>query len=366
MNSSAGEGAPSGKGLWRLQRKAGSTASSAGAPPSVSVIIPAYNQSEHLGDCLAAILTAGELGCEIIVVDDGSTDDTAAIARAKGVHVVASLTNRGPAAARNLGARHARGALLVFVDADVVLAADALSRLIETLCRAPFLDAVFGSYDSEPHAVGTISAYRNLLHHFTHQTAASEASTFWAGCGAVRRDAFETVGGFDEGAWLRYVEDIELGYRLRRAGCRIRNDNAILATHRKRWRLGSMVRTDILWRARPWSRLFLLGHGPLINDLNLRWSQRAAVALTASGAALAPVGLLAPEAVVIATTAVAAALVINAPLFAFLYARRGLWFALKCMPLHLVHHLSGAAGLILAWSEICTAAWPRHRRRIAA
>ena len=83
-----------------------------------------------------------------------------------------------------------------------------------------------------------VSQYRNLLHHFVHQEGNPEASTFWAGCGAVRRAAFDAVAGYDEARFRRpSIEDIELGYRLRRAGYRIRLDRDLQCTHLKRWRL---------------------------------------------------------------------------------------------------------------------------------
>ena len=78
-----------------------------------------------------------------------------------------------------------------------------------------------------PRLQGVVSQYRNLLHHFVHQHGNSEASTFWAGCGAIRRSVFEEMGGFDEQRFpTPSIEDIELGYRLRQAGHRILLDKA--------------------------------------------------------------------------------------------------------------------------------------------
>ena len=87
-------------------------------------------------------------------------------------------------------------------------------------------------------APGLVSQYRNLLHHFVHQQGDPEASTFWAGCGAVRRDAFDAVGGFDDGAFRRpSIEDIELGYRLRGGRATASASTAVSGTHLKRWTL---------------------------------------------------------------------------------------------------------------------------------
>ena len=96
-----------------------------------------------------------------------------------------------------------------------------------------------------------MSQYRNLLHHYVHQRGQIEASTFWGACGAIRRSVFEEVGGFDEERYPRCIEDIELGYRLRRAGHRIVLDKNLQGTHLKKWTLWSVIRTDVCCRAMP-------------------------------------------------------------------------------------------------------------------
>src|SRR3989442_4923268 len=123
-----------------------------------------------------------------------------------------------------------------------------------------------------------VSRYRNLLHHFVHQRGKPDASTFWAGCGAIRRHTFEEVRGFDAARFPRpSIEDIELGYRLRAAGHRIRLDPRLQGTHLKRWTLGSILRTDIAQRALPWSRL-ILKSGQAPPALNLTTGQPASAA----------------------------------------------------------------------------------------
>jgi len=105
---------------------------------------------------------------------------------------------------------------LFFVDADVVIAQARSSVSGASSPDIPSRRAVFGSYDARPSDGSMVSRYRNLLHHFVHQRGNPEASTFWAGCGAIRRSVFHEVGGFDAGRFRRAsIEDIELGYRLR-------------------------------------------------------------------------------------------------------------------------------------------------------
>jgi GT2 family glycosyltransferase len=314
------------------------------------IVVPVRNQSSEITACLDALDRAGATPDEIFVVDDASTDDTASVASARGVHVARREHRGGPAAARNTGVAVAGKAdIILFVDSDVVIASDVIRR-VKAALSDPTMAAVFGSYDAEPVAPGIVSRYRNLLHHFVHQRGSPEARTFWAGCGAVRYTAFLRLGGFDEAARWNFIEDIELGHRMSRAGMRIRLDKQLRATHLKRWTLSSMIRTDILYRARPWSHL-LLDDGAIPNDLNLTWSQRASVALSS----LACGGLL--VAPVFAQTALPAAIALsfvvalNWNLFGFLRRTGGTSFAALCVPLHVVHNCCAALGFGWAWSE---------------
>ena len=77
-------------------------------------------------------------------------------------------------------------------------ATDAARLFAQVFATEPDVSAVFGSYDASPPARGIVSEYRNLLHHYVHQTSGGLATTFWAGLGAVRREAFVAVDGFDD------------------------------------------------------------------------------------------------------------------------------------------------------------------------
>ena len=132
----------------------------------------------------------------------------------------------------------AKGDVVVFVDADVLPHADAFTTDPGAFEADPALTAVFGSYDDAPAEPGIVSQFRNLLHHHVHQQGAGEATTFWAGLGAVRADAFRAEGGFDAERYpLPSVEDIDLGTRLVADGGRILLDPLLQGTHLKRWTL---------------------------------------------------------------------------------------------------------------------------------
>ena len=93
---------------------------------------------------------------------------------------------------------------------ELIPVADALARIRAAFADDPGLTAVFGSYDDAPPG-GTVAAFRNLLHHHVHHRGAGPASTFWSGLGAIRRDAFLAVGGFDGERFPHpSVEDVDL------------------------------------------------------------------------------------------------------------------------------------------------------------
>ncbi|HEY7648341.1 MAG TPA: glycosyltransferase family 2 protein [Methylomirabilota bacterium] len=316
---------------------------------SLSMIVPVYNNPGDLRECLSTLAGQFTPDMEIIVVDDASTDDTASVASGLGARVIRLEKNSGPAAARNAGARQARGDILFFVDADVIVAPRTVERILKIFAARPDVAAVFGSYDAEPRAPGVVSRYRNLLHHYVHQHGQADASTFWAGCGAIRRDTFRAVGGFDDERFPRpSIEDIELGQRLRRAGHRILLDKTIQGTHLKRWSLGSLIRTDITRRALPWSRLILESKA-VPDTLNLVWRERVSAALVAAAIATLPFAVVWPRLFVLPVAALAVLLVWNRELYLFFFQRGGMWFALACIPLHLLYYVYSGLSYLYVW-----------------
>jgi hypothetical protein len=180
---------------------------------------------------------------------------------------------------------------VAFVDVDVFVHAETLGELVGAFAADCRVKAVFGSYDTNPRAHNFISQYKNLFHHYVHQTSHEHASTFWSGCGAVRRDEFFELGGFDASFKKPTVEDIDLGLRLRAAGHRIVLNKKAQVTHAKRWSLADMVKSDICDRAIPWT-LLILRSKSLPNDLNLTWSQRISAGLACGLIATLALGAL--------------------------------------------------------------------------
>jgi GT2 family glycosyltransferase len=313
--------------------------------PSVSLIVPVHNGESVLRACLERLGELDPPPDECIVVDDGSSDLSRFIARAAGMRVISTGAPVGPARARNLGARHATGDVLLFVDADVLAPIDVVARVRELFAADPSLAAVIGSYDDAPAQDDFFSQYRNLLHHYMHQTGREEASTFWSGCGAIRREVFLRHGGFCACFVRPSVEDIELGARLRRAGEKIRLVKSLQAKHLKRWTFFSILRTDLFDRAVPWTRL-ILRQRRMPADLNLRWGQRVSTALS---------GARPPSPLPRRSLAAGAGLgsgrlrgCCRRPqrgvFYRFLADKRGLWFAVRAIPMHGLYFLCCAAG----------------------
>jgi glycosyltransferase involved in cell wall biosynthesis len=304
------------------------------------VVVPVYNGASTLGPCLQALRAAVFEGVEVLFVDDGSTDETASMIERAGFRSVATPRQSGPAVARNLGVEETRAPLLFFTDADVEVGPDTLRRVVELFEADPGLDALFGSYASTTPAEGFLSDYKNLTHHWTHQNARERAGSFWTGCGAVRREVFEAMGGFDVSYDGPQIEDIELGVRMAEAGHAIRVVKDLQVVHHKHYDLAGLFRSDAYNRALPWT-LLMLRSGNNNRDLNTK--RRDALGLAAAW--LLPASLLFPP----ATAAVGGVyLACNARLLAYLLRERGPAYALKGLGARWLYHLAGGVGLGLA------------------
>ena len=323
----------------------------AAIPATITAIMPAYNCRAFIERSLAPLVAMQERGelCEIVVVDDGSTDGSAAAAASLGVRAMATGGRCGPGAARNLGARQAKGDILWFVDSDVVVRSNAAQHIRSALADHNYV-AVFGSYDDAPPARNFLSRYKNLVHHHYHQSGSGEATTFWAGCGAVRKSAFLDVGGFDA---LRYprpsIEDIELGYRLCAAGGRIRLAAEVQGTHLKVWTLRGLLITEIRDRALPWSFL-LLSRGHTGDELNIAMAERIRALIASLCALFIVISLAGLTSWWIPIALLSMAFAANLELFALFLRRNGFLFALGGLLFHQLYYLYSAAAYGWCWA----------------
>lgn len=174
----------------------------------ISVVMPVYNGGQHLAAALESILGQVPSPNEILVVDDGSTDNSATIARSFGSPVrVLTQANLGPAAARNLGVAHATGDLLAFLDADDLWLPDKLARQLHVLQDDPTCEAVLGGMEN------FISPELDEYQHQMLARSANQSGTHHVGTLLIRRAGFQRIGPFDE-RW-RHGEFIEWWARAR-------------------------------------------------------------------------------------------------------------------------------------------------------
>ena len=308
----------------------------------VSVIIPAHNASSTLGRCLEALTRLTSLPYEILVVCDGSTDGTAEAARLQGVRVIECPVRRGAAYARNVGAAAAQGDIFLFIDADCVARSAVVSLALEAVSCGE--QVIFGSYTRETRAAGFLTKFKNLQHHFTHQRGADYQTTFWSGCGAVTREAFEAVGGFDVD--LLACEDIEFGSEASRLGYRVRLVRDMQVEHLKEYNLASLVRSDFFQRAIPWTRLI---HSGRTGMGALNTNRRGRVSVAAAGALL--IALIAAPfwqpAIGAAAVALAAMLAANWELIALTARELGWLRGAASAGVLLVHYFICGAGYVV-------------------
>jgi glycosyltransferase involved in cell wall biosynthesis len=328
--------------------------------PFFSVVVPVRDGGAGFGRCLQSLRASTFDDFELIVVDDASSDGSAELAADQGARVVRLDRRLGPAAARNRGAAGALGQFLLFLDADCEVHSDTLTLAAEILEGDPGLDGVFGSYDDRPAASGLVSRFKNLHHHWMHQQARPRASTFWAGCGALRRERFLELGGFDERRYAEpSIEDIELGYRFTETGSRIVLSGRIQVRHAKRWSISSLVRTDLLRRGAPWAELLLERRGRG-GELNLGGRQRLVVAAGVCAVTALALSPFAPAALVAAALLIAVVVVVERGFYALLARRCGALRAVAAVPLHLLYCVICAAAFALGATRVAV-----HRLRSA-
>ncbi|HSR09095.1 MAG TPA: glycosyltransferase family 2 protein [Bryobacteraceae bacterium] len=322
----------------------------------ISVIIPVFNGGDTLPFCLQALHDSLHPAAECIVIDDGSTDDSAALAARFGATVLSTEGCCGPAKSRNLGSGRASGDLLLFIDADVAIHSDALGRIAQRFENEADLDALIGAYDKSPGDPGFISQFKNLMHAFVHRQGNRQASTFWCGCGAVKRSVYLELGGLDESYRRPSVEDIEFGFRMMDAGRKLALDAAVQCKHLKVWTLWSLVRTDVLQRGIPWTELILRTRF-LPNDLNLSWSQRVSAALSfllitlggleiwqfVTGHVRVPASLVAAGML----ACLASIGFLNRGFYQFLASAKSWPFSLAAVLLHILYYIYSGISLVL-------------------
>lgn len=211
---------------------------------TVSVIIPVRNREQQLRECLQGLKDQTLSPFEVIVVDDGSADGSAEMARSSGAIVLTMDGKYDANFCRNRGAEIARGSILLFLDSDVVPLPNVISQ-IEKAFAGGDLDALVGLYSAvHPHR-NPASQFKNLWIRYSYLTAIKDIDWIFGAVSAVRRDVYWSSGGFDGTMSMdQGGEDLELGKRLIRKRHKITLDPLVEVMHLKRHTLTSLLQND--------------------------------------------------------------------------------------------------------------------------
>ncbi len=189
----------------------------------ISIVIPTYNSSRFMPNLLDSIFKQALDDMEVIIVDDCSKDDTVEIAKKYPVKVIKMEKNGGPARARNRGVREAKGDIIFFLDSDVIVLDGTVREVKNYFENNPASNCVIGVCATEPLNKGFVPTYMAMFE-YIHLVSAGEGkvSVFAPRCGAIKKELFQRVGGYDESYKGADVEDFELARRI------IREDNIFL------------------------------------------------------------------------------------------------------------------------------------------
>jgi GT2 family glycosyltransferase len=306
-----------------------------------SVVIPNRNGAATIGHCLHALTSNPYPAFEVVVVDDGSTDDSVRTIEQFPVKLVRLERHSGASAARNRGVAEASGDVIFFIDADCVVQPDTL-ELAEIAYRAHPDCVVGGTYTPLPFDRRFFSAFQSIFIHYS-EARRREPDYVASHAMILSRETFEKSGRFCE-TFLPIIEDVELSHRLRRQGVRLVMHPQIQVQHIFNFSWRRSMRNAVR-KSRYWVR-YSLGNHDLLAD-----SGTASVGLKLDTMYLA---LSLAALVVFCVTGHAAALVaiaamqahnfwINRAFFRALFAHGGFWFGLGAIAYYLTLYPAAVA-----------------------
>jgi GT2 family glycosyltransferase len=210
----------------------------------VTVAIPCYNGAAFVDKAIASILSQSHPADQIIVIDDGSTDNSAEIIARYPVHLIRHETNKGLAAARNTAMAEAKGDILVFVDVDVI----ADPRLIEALLTGytnPRIAGV-GGQGIEANVHSLADRWRRAHAQQSHGNKPKYVDFLHGLCMSFRLECLREIGGFDP-TFRTNAEDVDVSLRLKKAGYQLYYQPDAKVYHQRTDNEASLKRTMIAW-----------------------------------------------------------------------------------------------------------------------
>ena len=187
----------------------------------ISIIIPVYNSSLTLNECLTSLFKSTYRNFEVIIVSDNCTDNSVEIAKKYKTKIIDLLENKGPANARNVGSKSADGDILLFIDSDVILSPNSLNIITDNFSNEE-VNAIQGIYSHNPnYKTLATQFYQSYLSYYVWSKDKKYASTLVTGCFSIRKKIFEKMDGFDVNIKNASCEDEKFGYSLIANGYKI-------------------------------------------------------------------------------------------------------------------------------------------------
>lgn len=220
-----------------------------------SIIVPVYNSQISLKRCLDAIFSSEMKDFEVIVIDDGSRDNSSLIAKGYPAKLVTLNENLGRPYARNIGAENSQGEILVFIDSDITIKKNTLKKIGEDFKTEKNIVAVIGVLSKECPHKDFFSQYKNLYMHYIFRKCPRYIDFLYSSLAAIKKDCFLR---FDER--FRIGEDTELGQRYKKLDKKILLNPELEVTHLKKYNFKKIIRNDFsvpFW----WVKSFMLHRG---------------------------------------------------------------------------------------------------------
>ncbi len=229
----------------------------------ISVIIPNRNGERTIGRCLEAVFAANYPAFEVVVVDDCSADNSAAIIARFPCKLVRLDRHMGAAAARNIGASRSKGRILFFTDADCIIPADTLARVERAFKEEGAGTVIGGTYTLRPFDSGFFALFQSIFIHYSETKKARNPDYIATHAMAIDAALFERSGGFKE-EFFPILEDVEFSHRLRRTGARLLIRPEIMVRHVFNYSLAGSLRNAFI-KSMYWT-MYSLANRDLLSD----------------------------------------------------------------------------------------------------
>jgi len=318
------------------------------------VVIPVYNGVSVLRRTLQTVRGQKDHDVEIVVVDDGSTEDIGTLAREMGVVYRRLPTNSGPATARTEGAKAATGEVILFTDSDVWLPENLLAK-VRTVFAERECECVQGTFSARCPFSNFFSQYKNLYNRYVLSLLGPWVNTTYTSITAVRKDFFLGCGGFDLNIRTASVEDRTLGESIVRGGGRIYLDHSLEVIHNKKLTAAAFYRSQFR-RSRDLAKLLMrqresefLQKEESFGTTSKQAMLRLPLAVLSLLCAIASIGtlwLLIPT-----VLAILAHALMYRGWISYLLRTKGLWFAVRGQVVDFTDALVSAAGVAVGFFE---------------